>query len=140
MKNITGVICFLVILSLPSCVTYKKYGPFNVQGARIKVKIHSKLGEIYSHSSSSGIVAGRYVGIGSADGVRESQFHGHFLVKNEGDTTAYGGKIILYVDWGSGETSKELYYQQLEPKQKQKVHFVMRGPLSNNIVWRFTIH
>ena len=139
MKSITKVICFLVILSLSSCVTYKKFGPFNVQGTRLKVKLHSKFEEIYSRSSSSGFVGGNYVGIGSADGIRESQFYGHFLIKNEGDTTAYGGKIVLYVDWGGGETSKEIYYQRLAPKQKQKIHFVMRGPLSNNIVWRFTI-
>ena len=95
--------------------------------------------EITTGSSAAGVVGTSWVGQGSKYGVEQSQFRGHFVVKNVGLTTVQGGKIILTVDWGNQETSKTLKYPMILPNENAKVHFVMTGPLSNNIVWRFTI-
>ena len=95
--------------------------------------------EITTGSSAAGVVGTSWVGQGSKYGVEQSQFRGHFVVKNVGLTTVQGGKIILTVDWGGQETSKTLKYPMIQPKENAKIYFVMTGPLSNNIVWRFTI-
>ena len=127
-------------LTLTGCATYKNFGPFEIKGTQLKVKIHSKLKEVSSGSSTSGFLGGNYVGIGTQGGIGQSQFYGHFLVKNIGNTTIQGGEIVLTVDWGDKETSKVLYYQRLNPKQEEKIYFVMKSSLSNNIVWRFNIY
>ena len=62
--------------------------------------------EITTGSSAAGVVGTSWVGQGSKYGVEQSQFRGHFVVKNVGLTTVQGGKIILTVDWGNQETFK----------------------------------
>jgi len=137
---ILKIIPLLLTLFLTSCATTKSFGPYQVQGKQLKVRIKSKVQEITTGASAAGVAGTSWVGLGSKYGVKQSQFRGHVLVENVGLTTVQGGKIILTVDWGGQETSKTLNYPMVLPKKKAKVYFVMTGPLSNNIVWHFTIH